>query len=72
MSCILCDSWANCPVNPATKHPKKRDVVVERDVESALLTGYVWGLLASEHSIAAELCTEHKRQVQGMITHLGL
>lgn len=67
MSCVLCDSWAHCPVNPKSLHPRKRTEVVEQDVEVALLTGFVWGTVKAE-----ELCDKHREAVSSMKTHLGI
>ena len=68
MSCILCDSWAHCPVNPKSLHPRRRDTVIERDVEVALLTGYVWGSADACRS----LCVDHVAEVAEMKKRLGM
>jgi len=57
MTCVLCDSWAHCPVNPASLHPQKRSVVTAQDVEVALLTGFLWGNVAGAE---IKLCDDHR------------
>ena len=67
MSCLLCDSWAHCPTNPKTLHPRPKKVVEEVDVEIALLTGFTWGNM--EDSIQY-LCKDHYDMVFEMKSKL--
>ncbi len=57
MTCVLCDSWAHCPVNPKSLHPRKRTNVTDRDVEVALLTGFLWGAVEGD---ITKLCDDHR------------
>ena len=56
-TCVLCDSWAHCPVNPESLHPRKRNTVTDRDVEVALLTGFLWGTVEGD---VTKLCDDHR------------
>jgi hypothetical protein len=55
IQCILCDSWSMSPANP--KSPRAHSLT-ERDVETALLLGFMWGSLAPK-----DLCDEHRAMV---------
>lgn len=66
MTCVLCDSWAGCPVNPHTLHPRPRTTITDQDVEVALLTGYMWG------TVDPELCSEHRQMVDDLKKRLCL
>ena len=65
--CTLCDSWDHCPANPNTKHPKPR-AATEHDVETALLTGFTWGLIDGGLD---NLCADHRAMIQEMRRLLG-
>ena len=67
MSCVLCDSWAHCPVNPESLHPRKRTEITDQDVETALLTGFVWGKATKQ-----TLCDDHALMVANMMIALRI
>jgi len=74
MTCILCDSWAHMPANPKTKHPEGPRPVIERDVETALLVGFMWGTVYNEMLPwkRADLCANHILAVAELAEKLGL
>jgi hypothetical protein len=68
MSCLLCDSWAHCPTNPKTLHPRPKKVVEDVDVEIALLTGFALGFGNRSWD---DLCLDHQDMVAQMTAKLG-